>query len=381
MTVERGIEALAVEPLGDRSRVVLRHRDGTGETLELAAVIGAGGAHSITRASLGEHLEGETYAGRFLVADVKLETSVPPDEFSVVASAEGFVMLGPLPGDRFISFSDLEDDAADLTADAVADRIAVRLGGRARPSEVFWYSPFRMQRRIAPRLSDGRRFLVGDAGHLSSPFGGEGLNSGLHDAHDVAWKLALELGGRALPALVDSYPIERAAADRHVLEVSDLVHGGVISMVDALRGGQPPPTAPGDAAAAARLRDARSMIDISYAGSPIVGEWNSAANGPPEGPAPGRRYRTAPPSPPRATTCSSSVLPDSERVARIADSFDGLVEVTDTGHLDAARAGVPGGGAVLVRPDGMIGFRAVPASRDGLAALEAHLASYLIPSG
>ena len=77
-----------------------------------------------------------------------------------------------------------------------------------------------MHKRVVERLSDGRRFLLGDAAHMSSPLGGEGLNSALMDAADIAWKLALVVRGAAKPSLLDSYAIERGLADRHVLEVS-----------------------------------------------------------------------------------------------------------------------------------------------------------------
>lgn len=199
------------------------------------------------------------------------------------------------------------------------------------------------------------------------------MNAGLHDAYDLAWKLALVIGGRAKPGLLESYEFERPAADRHILEVSDLMHNGVMSTVAAIRAGEALP--PGrDPDAASRLLAARSMLDLSYAGSPIVAEW-PGENG--ARPAPGERY------PDRWALRGSGHhlllfgATDSAGVARIAQRFDDLVEVRDAEGLDPVRAGAPDGGAVLVRPAGMIGFRAVPADTDGLAALEAHLTGYL----
>jgi 2-polyprenyl-6-methoxyphenol hydroxylase-like FAD-dependent oxidoreductase len=371
--VERGVEVLSVEGGPDRVLARIRHAGGEEATVEAAYAIGAGGAHSITRRGMDEKLEGATYPGRFLVAEIAISSPLPPGQSGIVASNDGLLLIAPLPDGRFITFSDLDEDAPEPTPGEVADRVERRLAGRARPESVVWCRSFHMHRRIAPRLHDGRRFLVGDAGHLSSPFAGEGLNAGLHDAFDVGWKLALVLAGRAKPSLLESYELERAAADRHALEVSDVVHADVVSAVATIRAGQALP--PGrDPDAAAQLLAARSMLDLSYAGSPLVAEW------PGEGgtrPAPGERYagRCALPGPGHHLLVFGDT--DRDGVARIARRFDGLVAVADSNGLDAARAGVPAGGAVLVRPDGMIAFRAVPADGEGLAALEAHLAGYL----
>ena len=97
-----------------------------------------------------------------------------------------------------------------------------------------------MHKRVVERLTDGRCFLLGDAAHRSSQLGGEGLNSALVDAADIAWNLALVVRGAAKPSLLDSYTIERGLADNHVLEVSDGVHSLVLGLVAMCGGGGMP---------------------------------------------------------------------------------------------------------------------------------------------
>jgi 6-methylpretetramide 4-monooxygenase / 4-hydroxy-6-methylpretetramide 12a-monooxygenase len=211
--------------------------------------------------SMAEALEDFTFPGRAAAAVVRVRCGPPRDGSNLVAGPEGYVLLAPLPDERWITFvGELDDGEAERVAsatprEAVAAAIARRVAADIALEDVGWAAPFRMHHRVVSRLARGRRFLLGDAGHLSSPFGGEGLNSGLHHAHDLAWKLALWLRGRARPALLESFESERLAADHHVFDVSNRVDGLVRAAAQSARTGVcGSPAAPARLAALARSR-------------------------------------------------------------------------------------------------------------------------------
>jgi FAD binding domain len=143
---------------------------GRSENIAAAYDLGAGGAHSVTRHSMQERLEGETYSGRYIVADAKVRLPCPSECGRVIVGPTGFGLFSPLPGDRWLIFVNRDETdtrterpTADKLGALLNDRVSINLGLH----DLRWVSFFKMHKRVAERTSDRRRFLLGDVAHLS----------------------------------------------------------------------------------------------------------------------------------------------------------------------------------------------------------------------
>jgi 2-polyprenyl-6-methoxyphenol hydroxylase-like FAD-dependent oxidoreductase len=188
-------------------------------------VIGCDGAYSVVREAVGIPFEGATYSESFVLADVRMDWQLPDDEVQLFFSPEGLVVVAPLPHGqhRVVATADEappEPTLADVQAllDARGPRTP-----RPRVEEVVWSSRFRVQHRVAVAFREGAVFLCGDAAHVHSPAGGQGMNTGIQDAANLAWKLALVLRGQASDSLLDSYERERRQIAQGVVSLTDRI--------------------------------------------------------------------------------------------------------------------------------------------------------------
>jgi 2-polyprenyl-6-methoxyphenol hydroxylase-like FAD-dependent oxidoreductase len=222
--VERGVELVAFEERDGRVVAQTRGPDGRQTAAEAAYLVGCDGAHSMVRGALGIGFPGGTYERLFYVADVQLGGEVANQELHVALDDADFLAVFPLKERgtaRLIGTVRREAETREgaLTWDDVSQRAVERM--KIRIERVNWFSTYRVHHRVADRFRKGRAFLVGDAAHIHSPVGGQGMNTGIGDAVNLAWKLALVLRGQADARLLDSYEPERIAFAQRLVATTD----------------------------------------------------------------------------------------------------------------------------------------------------------------
>lgn len=271
VTVERltRVTALAQDP-----DAVHLEAEGPGgrETIEADWLVGCDGARSMVRNALGLSFEGTTLEGTWLLGDVMLDWPLPAEEMAFFMGADGAMAFFPFGGGRArIMFA--VDDARDAAIDPAETEclLAERGPTGARMREHIWGSRFTINERMVGTFGRGRCFVAGDAAHIHSPAGGQGLNTGIQDAANLAWKLAAVVTGRAAAApLLGSYSAERSPVAADVLSFSHrllrpaLVGGRVRALVrDA--GVMAMLRSP----VASRMRGAMSELGIGYEDGPL----------------------------------------------------------------------------------------------------------------
>ena len=224
VTVERSTELLDFEDTGDQVTARLRLPDGSDEAANFRYLAGCDGARSTVRQTLGAGFEGGTYKHVFYVADVELGGLDAIDEGHVSLEGGDFILVLPYnaSGNARLVGTVRDDRAAraeSLTFADVDHDAATSLG--LRIDQVNWFSTYRVHHRVADAFRRGRVFLLGDAAHIHSPAGGQGMNTGILDAINLAWKLADVARGRAPDALLDSYAVERMAFARTLVNTTD----------------------------------------------------------------------------------------------------------------------------------------------------------------
>jgi 2-polyprenyl-6-methoxyphenol hydroxylase-like FAD-dependent oxidoreductase len=191
--------------------VALQPPDGPPYTLRGAYLVGCDGAHSTVREQLGWHLEGKTYPTRIMLADVRLPDARTHLPWPRLAAGEAGVSAALRISEdlwRLIGTVSRDADEAEAVSEGRIRALVATLFGPG-PFEFVWASLFHIHCRTSPHFRHARVLLAGDAAHLNSPAGGQGMNSGIQDAHNLAWKLARAIAGGDAESLLASYEAER----------------------------------------------------------------------------------------------------------------------------------------------------------------------------
>ena len=287
--VERPVELQPFAQDAEGVNARLRHGDGREEDVRARYVVGADGAHSVVRHAVGLSFEGDAYPQDFVLADIELDWQGDPDRLYFFLSRKGLLGVFPLTGHsayRLIASraEDTPADAGDPTLEEF-QRLASELS--ALPMKLHdpgWLARFRLHHRGVNAYRAGRAFVAGDAAHIHSPAGGQGMNTGIQDAYNLAWKLALVVQERAPDSFLDSYHEERYPVGRRLLQTTDRMFNIAATqnpVLITLRNILLPlvlPRVMSRRSLRARAFRFVSQLGIKYPDSPIVGEELSGAD-------------------------------------------------------------------------------------------------------
>jgi 2-polyprenyl-6-methoxyphenol hydroxylase-like FAD-dependent oxidoreductase len=224
VSVERQTELTGFSETGGHIAAELQGPDGSKQQCEALYIAGCDGAHSTVRQAMESGFPGGTYQQTFYVADVDGSGPAINGELHVDLDEADFLAIFPLALQKRVRLIGVvreahRDDDAPLQFADVSDRAIDHL--KVKIEKVNWFSSYRVHHRVADHFRKGRAFLLGDAAHIHSPVGGQGMNTGIGDAINLAWKLAAVVAARAPDALLDSYEAERIGFARRLVATTD----------------------------------------------------------------------------------------------------------------------------------------------------------------
>jgi 2-polyprenyl-6-methoxyphenol hydroxylase-like FAD-dependent oxidoreductase len=224
VAVERQTELLRFSDTGEYVAATLRRPDGQQETCEASYLAGCDGPHSLVRETIGTGFPGGTYQQVFYVADVNATGPAFDGELHIDLDEADFLAIFPLKGEGHARLiGTVRDQRAEhpetLKFEDVSHRAIQNM--KVEVKQVSWFSTYRVHHRVTQHFRKGRCFLLGDAAHIHSPAGGQGMNTGLGDAINLAWKLQAVLAGQASDALLDTYEAERRAFAQKLVATTD----------------------------------------------------------------------------------------------------------------------------------------------------------------
>ena len=426
VTVERQTELVAHQERLDGLRVTLRRPDGSTEITDTPWLVGCDGAHSTVRHLNRQHFPGEADPSQYVTADVVLDGPLVDDEICMFVTDQGMMEWIPLPGRRSVVVADLAEHHDGRTEEPALADIQGLLDARGpagvRARDPRWLSWYRTHYRLTPHYRHGRTLLAGDAAHIHSPVGGQGMNTGIQDAYNLGWKLALVSLGRAPQSLLDSYERERRNVAKDVLAMTKGLTEHLTSYAQLSEATRDHLYRHVHLPEADRLGLARHIeeLDLDYRRSPICSELAGTRARLEGGPHAGAEAVDAGPLQVEGRSLSLFELIAGPRhtllllvgregsrqtnagsanlAAEVVRVYGDLVQVcivlpanaddraftrgsaTIVRDLEAAlhdRYGAHGGGLYLIRPDGYIGWRS---DRPSLIALRDHLANLFTSS-
>jgi 2-polyprenyl-6-methoxyphenol hydroxylase-like FAD-dependent oxidoreductase len=223
VSVQWNTELVGLKQEPDGVTITLKLPDGSSGKMVAAWVAGCDGAHSSVRELSGITFPGAPYEHVFFVADTEVIGSMVQDEVNVYLWQEGFHLLFPMRGKDHWRIVGILPPTLRATDDVKFEAVIPSLRNEAGLSfkSCSWFSTYRIHHRSASRFRDRRCFLLGDAAHIHSPVGAQGMNTGLQDAYNLAWKLALVVKDQADVTLLDSYEDERIPVARRLLNTTD----------------------------------------------------------------------------------------------------------------------------------------------------------------